>query len=258
MISLPISIIPHLNDAPSDWEVVRVRDWADPIMNSYGYDVTRGSGNPVGQFQVVTLYVWSEVLQAWAGTWSAISNFTRLTSADLYNVARLQLLEFDRRSYSDAQLVAMKDQLLQDGYTLQQKMGWLYGSTTGKPGTVMWGSGDWWQATEGRYGTMVNGGQLVAVKKAPRVFTVTMPNHDKPEPVPMREVLPFSRADFGTPHASKPWLTQWATVANLGNVYGEYIRGHVACPVGLNPQEFDFSGAFVPTHYYLPEVWLDL
>ena len=240
---------------PPGFVLRKVRPWDDPIMNSYGYDVSRG-GTPKGQFQVITVFVWSELLSRWAGQWSAIANYNKLTHADMLNLARMQLLEFGYPySISDADLLAMKTKVLPDGWTLQQKMGWLY---VKEPGAVMWGdSADWWNANEIRYGTMVNGGQLVAVAAATRTFMVQMPNQTGEHPVLMRELLTFKRSDFGKTHLQYPYLAQYATVANLpNNQYGETIKGHVICPAALNPTEFDFAGTFQPTHYYLPDVWL--
>lgn len=250
---------PYAEQLPPGYEARQVLPWSSPVMQSYGYSVNRG-GNPVGQFQVVTCFVWSDTIGRWAGQWSAVSNFNTLTGADLLDVARLQLLEFGYSpTISDAELIAMRSHTLPDGYTLHQKMDWLYkDASNGGPGTILWGTGDWWACSEAKYGTMVNGGQWVAVKQVPRTFHVQMPERPAVEAVRMRELLTFSRADFGKSHAAFPYLTQWATVANLNDSYGEYPRGHVACPVALNPAEFDFSGQFQPTGYFLPEVWMDL
>ena len=267
-MNIPITITPHLQTSPppvseivpppNGYELRMVRRWDDPIMQSYGYSVYRGFPETgKGQFQVVTCFVWSELEQRWAGQWSAIANYNKLTHADMLNVGRSQLLEHGYRfSMSDAELLAMHSQVLPDGNTLKQKMGWLYnGVDTGV--TEMWGVGEWHQTLEGRYGTMVNGGQMVAVTTESRVFRVRMPERTRDEDVPMRKLLTFRRAAFGKSHKQYPYLLQWATVANLpDNGYGDYMRGHIAVPVALEPSEFDFAGNFQPTAYYLPEVWL--
>jgi hypothetical protein len=263
-----ISVIPGLSapdvsgivPPPDDYELMMVRRWDEPVMQSYGFSVNRG-GAPVGQFQVVTCYVWSETEGRWSGQWSAISNYNKLTHSDMLNIGRLQLLEHHYPFWIDGEdLLLMQNVVLPDGFTLKQKMGWLYNPLTQwseKPATEIWGIGEWHETTEARFGTMVNGGQMVAVSKERRIFQVRMPERMTVENVPMRKLLTFKRADFGKSHEQYPYLLQWATAANLpDNSYGEYMRGHIAVPVALEPDEFDFSGIFRPTDYYLPEVWL--
>lgn len=270
MSDIYISVQPHAESGPDivppppGYTLRRVRPWHDPIMASYGYSVMRG-GKMIGQFQVVTCYLTgydptkgeTPLTERWVGQWSAIANYNRMGQADLLRLARMQLLEFGYPfSMSDRELLAMKFKKLPDGYSLQEKIGWLYQGNV-KGATVMWGSGDWDKALYADYGTMVNGGQLVAVSNNVRTFRVRMPERSYDETVEMRELLTFRRADLGKTHKQYPYLAQYATVANVPNSsYGENIRGHVICPVALNADDFRFGSTFRPTRYYLPEIWL--
>lgn len=258
-LTLPLQFTGRFPNVPSGYTLRTVRPWSDEIMQSYGYSVTRGSGRAIGQFQVVQLYVLGLAQgadgESWVGTWSAISNYNKLSHADLMKIANMQLLEF-KYPYpmTESQLIAMKDMPLPDGYSLNAKMGWLYHDGIG---TVFWGDGaDWWTTPEARFGTMVFGGQQVAVGMDARVFQVIMPERSAKTPVIMRQVLTFRPSDFGKSHADSPWLCPWSTVANIGDTYGENIKGHVLCPAPLHPAFFDFAGTFSPSSYWIPEEWL--
>lgn len=242
------------------YELRTVLSWDYPLMQSYGFDVSRGAGDPIGQFQVIPLYV-VDSLGNWCGTWSAVSNYNKLTHSDMMNVARTQLLEHHISAFdmTDNQILNMISTVLPDGYSLKQKMGWLYQSMVayGSPAQEMWGLGDWYKTSEGRFGTMVHGGQLVAVSTDFQFFNVQMPTRSHKEYVGMREVLTFKRSDFGKSHADFPHLVQWATSANLpNNTYGEYMRGHIAVPCPLDPVDFDFVGSFPAQKYFIPNIWL--
>jgi len=248
---------------PAGYIIKQVRDWKDSIMNSYGYDISRGGWN-AGQFQVVTAYVTGrgkdEPVDAerWVGQWSAITNYNKLNNRHMLNLAKMQLLEHGYKydEISDEMLLSMRDLVLPDGYTVNRKMGWLdQGVRVGV--TIMWNidGKDWDTTNEACYGAMVNGGQLVAVSEKTYNFFVKMPSRNFSESVTMRRLLTFSESDWGKSHKEYPYLSQWATVANMGNEYGEYIRGHVLCPVALSPS-FDFAGTFIQKYCYLPDIWL--
>lgn len=239
---------------PAGYSVRTVREWADPVMTAAGYDTTlRGA---VGQFQVVTCYV-TDGAGNWCGTWSAIQNYNRLSHADMMEIARSQVAPFGY-AWSDAELMANQTQMLPDGFTLKQKLGWLYEpNPTQPPGLEMWGLGEWYETSEGRFGAMVNGGQQVAVSAGYTNFPVKMPNEDKVRVVSMQKLLTFRRSDWGKSHAGTPYLVQKATTADYpSNRYGEQPRGYVFVPAALDPQDFDFSGAFPAREYYLPAEWL--
>jgi hypothetical protein len=177
----------------------------------------------------------------------------------MMRIANLQLLDFGYpHGMSDAELLAVKDKPLRDGYTLGQKMGWLYFdlSDGGRPSCELFGNGEWWATTDAAFGMMVNGGQKVAVGER-KIFTVQMPQESAKRAVPMRELVPFRRADFGKQYQTHPYLIQRATVANHpGSRYGDYPRGYVYVPVVLHAGDFPAFGTFQPARYYLPESWL--
>lgn len=251
-----IRISVNKKEYPDDFYVTKVRPWDDPIMMAAGFDsALRGQ---VGQFQVVTCYVTVQGGK-WAGSWSAVSNNSKLNHSDMMKLANTQLLDFDYPfGMSDKDLIAVRNLPLRDGFTLQQKMGWLYQSDSdSRPSLEMWGSGEWYETTEARFGSMVNGGQMVKVSKTLYPFTVQMPNESSKRVVQMQELTTFRRADWGKSNKDFPYLLQKATTASYpGNVYGEHPRGFIYVPVALNPIDFPLSGSNIGDKYYLPAEWL--
>lgn len=235
--------------------IMQVKRWAeDAIMIADDY-TTQARGS-VGQFCVIQTYTTDDNLN-WSGSWSAVSQFSRLNYDDIMKLANTQLLPFAYpwgMSYSD--IISVMDVVLPDGYTLRAKMGWLIntdGFSSSRPSSPMWSNGDWWKpfpngnALEVRYGTMVYGGQQVCVSKD--LFFLDSMN--------MRELKLFSRSDWGKTFSTHPFLMEHATVATYpSNGYGDYPRGYVQCPVALNPKDFGFSGIFNASRYFIPDKWL--
>ena len=253
-----------LAQPPAGYRLFTVKRWgADARFVAEGdFDTTiRGE---IGQFQAINLVVYGrgpgETVDRWSGDLSLISQFNTMTHADAMKLANMQLIPFGYKyGLSEAELLAVKDVKLRDGYTLHQKMNWLINpeGTTTKPSTVMWANGFWYEATWVRFGTMVHGGQMVAASEQVYGVKCALKNMTSQGIVECRKIIPFRRADWGRTHEEYPWLLQYATVANHpGNGYGEYIRGHVMCPVALASNEFDFAGTFQPTTYYIPAYWL--
>ncbi len=263
-ISIRRKIEDEIIPPPAGYSIFTVKRWGDPVMVEQGdFDTTiRGE---VGQFQVINLIIYGrgpgDLVDQWSGELSAVSQFNTLGHSDIMKLANMQIIPFGYEyGMTDAELMAVKDAKLPDGYSLHQKMNWLVnpeGDTT-RPSTVMWANGFWYEATWIRYGTMVNGGQKVAASPQIHEVRTQLKHMSSPGLVRCRKLLPFRRLDFGKPNATHPWLLQYATVANHpGNGYGDYIRGHVMCPVALDSNDFDFSGLFKPSTYYIPVDWME-
>jgi hypothetical protein len=261
-------------ELPAGWIVKTVKRWgADAAFIAAGdFSVTiRLVGDPphmVGQFQAVEPIIYGrdpdDTADRWSGDLSAITQFNRLTHADIMRLANIQLLPFGYpANMSDAEIMYVRAATLSDGYSLNQKMNWLINAGGGKANNVMWVRAEggapttWYQASEVCYGTMVNGGQKVAVSEEKCIVQARLKNMTAVQPIVCHKLMPFKRADFSNVGLLPNHLLQYATVANPPNDgYGEYIRGHVICPVALDSNDFDFAGTFKPSAYYLPADWL--
>jgi hypothetical protein len=232
-------------------------------MVNFSYDTAQRM--EIGSFQVIELAIFGrysgDTADRWVGNWGAVTNFNRLTHSDMMHIARQQVRQFGY-NWTDAELIDRQAQVLPDGYSLKQKMGWLYQdmtTTDGPPGLEMWGQGEWYNAPEIRYGTMIHGGQKVAVSNTVTDLWITLPGVSSGVyfMVKCRKLLPFRRADLTRP-ITDDWLWNRCTVAHYpDNGYGDAPKGHIYAPVALAPDEFDFTGTFTPTAYYVPEVWLE-
>jgi hypothetical protein len=253
-MTIHINITPHHAMPPDGYILMRVRKWGDPIMVAQAdcsvYKRYAAGQEPVGTFQVVELHTPP------IGDWSAVTKYNRLTREDMLKVARAQLIAFGR-----ADLDPIRDMTvpLSDGWTLKQKMGWMYQSWSGGPTSLtMWGQGEWWEEGEKRYGTMVNGGEMVAVSEAIHTFYVRLRGETTERDVTMRRLLPFRRADLDKDPRVYPWLWQRATCVYKGDDTSIYTpKGLVYLPVALDWREFDISGAQEPTGYFLPIDWME-
>src|SRR5512143_2079005 len=104
---------PHVTDKVG---LMRVKRWDESPMPEDGFSVWARlvNGQVMGQFALVTPYIEG------AGTFSANSNATRLTTNNLFQIADLQI---------------------EDAFTLQQKMNWLmHGGEVDANGTPTWGA----------------------------------------------------------------------------------------------------------------------
>lgn len=260
-MSLTIIFPPKTTTPAPGYSVRTVKKWGGEMVQ-YSYDTTIRMN--IGSFQVIELAIIGrypgETVDKWFGSWGAVTNFNRLTHSDMMNIARQQVRQFGY-NWTDTELISKQTVTLPDGYNLKQKMGWLYQDMTGAsvPGLEMWGWGEWYTATEVRYGTMVHGGQNVAVSDELTTLRITLPG-DFPntvKDVPCRKLLAFRRADLARPITDN-WLWNRCTVANHpGNGYGDAPKGRIYAPVALDARDFDFAGSFVPSAYYIPEIWLE-
>lgn len=250
----------YKSDIPLGYDVYKVKPWSDPYMQSIGYSAfTRGN---VGQFQVVSPFIFDAQFN-YCGTLSSNTNFSRMTRADAFKLANHQLLNFGYAwGLSEQKIISLLNVYLPDGYTLKQKMGYLIW------GSNLWGAqmrsrGDWYdylkdadgryildrdgkkQEVEVQFIGMVHGGQKILASSEIKVIFGT----------PMRRMINFRRSDWGKHYDKYPYLMQRVTVASTpNNVYGEYPKGIVNCPVALDPRDFRFyTSTFKPDSYWLPD-----
>lgn len=249
-MTLPISfLIGPASNLPAGYTLRRIREWGDPVMVAQGnYDIDLRGGVPT--FQVIEVWI-PEV-----ATWGAVKNFNRLTAADIYQIARAQLVAF---GVGDWDPLTDQNRLLSDGFTLKQKMGWLY-QPNWEPGTppglTLWGAGEWWEPGDKYYGTMLSGGEFIAASNMVFTFNCILPGDKVKRDRFMRRVYPFHRADLGKDPRRYPWLWQQASCVYAGNRTSRATpKGIIHLPVALNPSEFKFSGAD-PQAYYVPVDWL--
>ena len=247
---------------PFGYSLYRVKRWDEYPMAQDGYSAyLRGN---VGQFQVVSPYIFNAE-NVWCGTLSSNTNFSTMRRADVFKLANHQLLDSGYAwGLSESKIISLLNVPLKDGYTLKQKMGYLIW------GTNLWGAqmksrGDWWdwlKKPDGSYDldengnkkevtvdmiAIVHGGQKVLMSEETKVY----------QGILMRKMLTFHRADFGKHYNTHPYLMQRVTVASTpNNVYGEYPKGHVYCPVALSSPDFDFTGKFLPDSHWLPEKYI--
>jgi hypothetical protein len=258
---LPITFTPVTQKPPAllptGYQVRTVRKWGDPIMVAQGgFSINGRYGDPtiaIGTFEVIDLYIAEQGV--WVGSWGSVSNFNRLSAADMVLIAKAQLKAFGR-----AELDPIKDMTVNlDGYTLKQKMAWMYQAnwTGGPPGLTMWGAGDWYETGEKRYGTMVCGGEQVAVSNIVELVNSELPGETQKRSVKMRKLLDFKRVDFSKDPRVYPWLWNRATCVYHNDRFSVSTpKGIIYLPVALNANEFDFSGTKTP-EYFIPDDWLE-
>lgn len=245
---------------PDGYEIYKVKSWSDPYMQSIGYTAF-GRGN-VGQFMVVSPYIFNAQME-WCGALSSNTNFSRMNRSDAFNLANHQLLDFGYKwGLSEKEIISLLNVPLRDGYTLKQKMGYLIWSTN-TWGAQMRSNGEWWDYLRDASGNylldadgrkreveiqmiaIVHGGQKILASTETRFIMGKS----------MRRMINFRRSDWGKHYDKYPYLMQRVTVASTpNNVYGEYPKGHVYCPVALDPRDFKFyTSRFIPDSYWLPD-----
>jgi hypothetical protein len=233
--------IKQVYSPPAGYSVHRVKRWGeDDVMLRNTWDVRQRGGG--GQFSMVEPYL-VRADGSWVGQWGAISNYSRLTHADMLSISNWQFAE----QASETQY-----------FDVNQKMAYLYQPQDGTPGTEIWGDGNWSTTVNAKYGHMVHAGQLVALSDALTFFNVKMPGELSRRDVVMRELLMFRRSDFSKSFASHPWLVQKATVSlpmdsYPWNRYGDYPRGTVYMCVMLDPQDFPANNGAVKA--FIPVEW---
>jgi hypothetical protein len=253
MSQVTVSINIYKPPVPSGYSLMRVRKWGEPVMSEQGdFDIYKRYASPdtaIGTFQVVELY--KDPIK----DWSAITCFNTLTNLELIKVAQAQLRAF---GHSDWDAVRDMEKPLRDGYSLKQKMGWMYQNWSGGPATLtMWGSGEWWEPGEKRFGIMVSGGGLVAVSNTTYTFSVRLRGYTTVRPVVMRKILPFRRADLEKNPLQYPYLWQKASCVYKNNNFSDSTpKGVVYLPVALDWREFPINSVYTPTGYYIPVDWL--
>lgn len=244
---------------PKGYSLYRVKRWDEYPMVEDGYSAyLRGN---VGQFQVVSPYIF-DANNVWCGTLSSNTNFSVMRRADIFKLANHQLLDSGYEwGLSDEEIISLLNVPLRDGYTLKQKMGWMIW-TNMRWGGQMRSDGDWYdwlRNSDGGYRldenrnkqevvvqmiAIVHGGQQVLMSDKVTYY----------KDVEMRSLLTFKREYFGLHYDKYPFLMQRATVASTpNNVYGEFPKGAVYCPVALSPEDFKFyTTRFTPVDYRLP------
>lgn len=266
------SPLPSDPTVPPGYEIEKVLRWGinKNLDDSNNFVMITEAGcsteqqHGVGSFQVIPLCIVNSQTGEWVRDWSAVTQKVRITHDDMMRIANVNLLDFGHpQNMSDDAIRAVKDVRLADGYTLNQKMKWLYNNQKAgnpDPYAPMWGYGEWYAATwkeadgtlhpfQGNYGCMAWGGRQIAASRATRVFSVVLPAEPqgtRPHPITMRQICPFTRDDFGT---RLEWLMPRATVANHpGSQFGDYPRGYV-----YSPGVFERPGY----EYWIPISWLE-
>lgn len=248
-ITFPASLLP----APFD--IFETRKWGDPaVLNgNYSTKLRLVDGVEYGQFSFFGVYCED------TRSFDAQDNTNRLTHADMMRIANMQLYSWDTLRYplgmSDVAIREVRKITL-DGYTLDQKMGWLYNdlNENPKPNSALWGVGPWDVADGVKYGCQVWAGN--AVKCSLQTYTVVAqyPADKVNVSITLRELVPFRRADFAKPARLYPHLWNVCTVANKNDVFGNAPRGTIYCPVALDWREF--GGSVSPARYGFPAEWL--
>ena len=238
---------------PEGYALFTARKWGDPILVAQGAYSAELRDN-VGQFQVINIYVPE------TGNFSSITNFNKLTHDDLVNLARTQLIHFGHPVTIPLEQMRKLEKKPLDGFSLQQKMNWLYRVLEkwgDPPAQEFWGLGQWFEAPEGRYGTMVRGGQMLACTVETFDVQCKLSGEPAKRTVKMRKLLPFRRSDWGKTHTQYPWLIQKCTVAFLPkDKYSETPKGVIYGPVALDWRDFPFAGKHTPSAYYIPDDWM--
>ena len=252
-IHINITIPQAASALPAGYRLARIRKHGDPQMVKNGYDINQlyPDGSIIATFQATGVYT-PPVLD-----WSAVTKFNRLTASDMYRIAKAQLKAFGV-PHDDP--LRQMDVVLSDGYTLRQKMGWMYQNrSAGSPATlVMWGEGEWWEDGQKCYGTMVSGGNLVAVSDMLYTFNIRMPQEIYKRDVIMRRLLSFRRADLDADPLERPHLWEKATCVYKDNRFSEFTpKGIIYLPVALDARDFPMNTTVQPEAYYLPTEWME-
>lgn len=246
---------PPPSQTPNGYQKRFVRKWYDPIMvqqGNYSLEQRFPAGQITGTFAIVTPYIPE------AGGWSSISNYFVLTHEHLIKIARAQLAAFEVPHWDP---IKDMDKPLLDGWTLKQKMAWIYQAnwqTGTKPGLTMWGAGEWWEPGQKRYGAMVNAGEPLFVSNDTIDLLCTLPNDKVDRWRKMRSIYVFKAADLTLDPIENPCLWQNATCSYLNRPHSiNTPKGNIKLPICPSADDFPFRNNIRPSGYYIPDDWLE-
>lgn len=179
--------------------------WDAPVSLNDGYGTPNRlvNGQLIGQFAMCPVYL-TNPDGTWVKEWSANSLATRLTPANLQQIASMQVA---------------------DDYTLQQKMGWLCASSDAGG----WGSPintlgmDYTEATSVRMITAVYAGQPVELTGESMTRPIDINGHKNFELLWRIKAYP--------PAQWKRETCQLVTAVSANNVYTTNTKGRIVLPV---------------------------
>jgi len=220
-------------------ELRRVRQWGDPVMMEWGFDV-----NQVGTSNFQAVRCWNDGNR----TFGAVTNFLYIPHAEVMQLRDMQFAEQTDRGYYD------EDSKMNWLCAFRGKM-YMYDSKFDTDGKEV----HWRTASAIRWGTLTLGGNLVQVE---RYETIKLRIQDRPlQDYEMARLVGFRRSDWDRPldDLITEGLVHYCYCAYFpNNGFGHTPKGVVYSPF-FSPQDYDFVGPqdAQPSALYIPTIWLE-
>lgn len=223
--------VPKTEPAPPV-EEFRVKPWGyDNTMKKFGY-TTGNLGSLTSNFQVVLVFVLDN---RGVGIADQITTMIELPSSILYKIAAMQILD--------------------DEYTLNQKMNWFISDTSGRPGWFDNPDWKWHNAPYGNFGMMVFGNNIIRKVGEREIFGHYRGFKATYQCIEI-ETMPIDKYGVYT-HKSHPHLVHVCTAARRSGDQEDVLskpRGEIYVPV-FDVQQYKFKGlaGTQPDRYFIPK-----
>ena len=219
--------------------VYHARKWGDPALiaasNGCNYDTAFFK---TSNFQVIQIA--TETVSGKVAMQSSVSSFLHIPRTDVVKLALLQPTD--------------------DGYSVDQKMRWLYGK--GRPYLYDNSTADWSKALSIRWGHLLFGGQPVMIDRV-KSFPIFLQGAKAKTMEQMGRIVCFRKTDWGKSPVDYPYLIQRATAASYSatdktknNIYNDTVRGVIYSPI-WSPLDWKYATTEKVVAFWVPMKFLE-